>query len=555
MIPGLICSLFLTISAACPVIDSLVNTSSSAITVQQLFHAFRGQDEHCFASLISGTVVSNRKIPEDSLTRLITTWSEKEVLSTAVLISCYNDSVYKKPKLWRTLISEWEKSNGSPYDVFTDLVRSGKPRIADTLFLIFDKEGKLDAHDVMRWAKIKGLVEEYNMVAGLYCRVLRAEPSLTPIALSQFMQVLGEMPPECADSVLNQFYRCGIEIPDADTVSLRIWIADAFSRLGLYKQEIAVLSGVPNLPPKTVERLIDAARRHFSKRRFDQAIAASRVVYQRVGKGDFRSVVATILYQSYMEQGNRDSALVWLERADMTSERVRSEAVALYQSAGNLQKAGELIDSLSRSLVKDTLQIRQELFSGNFTNAAALVQSANSMKRSQQSVTVWNVRTLLFAGKLKEVAEILGTARIEPSWEYAGELLSCKYWLQKLGSSPEALATWAQIEYNIYVGKPDHSAELISKSTISSDLKWRLELRAAKGLIQGGRFDQASTLLSRGNENEVSPEYLYFKAEALHGKGVTDSAQVILEKIVLHHPKDVFSGKARIFLSNIGMKK
>ena len=145
--------------------------------------------------------------------------------------------------------------------------------------------------------------------------------------------------------------------------------------------------------------------------------------------------------------------------------------------------------------------------------------------------------------------------KIQPSWEQSEELLSYKYYLQRFANSSVALDVWAEIEYNIYVEIFESTIDLLTGSAVPPQLKWYLVLRASKVLIEKGMSAPALKLLACCSYTGVSAEFLYYKAEALYRKSDIDSALSIMKNVVLNSPPGVFSEKARLFLSDIELKK
>ncbi|NLG18456.1 MAG: tetratricopeptide repeat protein [Fibrobacter sp.] len=492
------------------------------------------------------------KFSGDQVNVSLKKWAHNNSLGNAALVNCYRSTLRSNASAWQEILKIWEKSNGTPFDVFMKLVNSGKPEQADLIFTIFEGEGRLDAHDLLRWAKIKSVIGDFRRIPGLFCRFIRSEPRITSIALNQFSGLLGDMPLSAADSAIQQFLDCGLAGPEADTATIASWAADACSRLGLYEREVEILKS--SRLPSLREELLDAAKKRFIRRNYKDAIEAAREFYRgNDDKEDLRAA-ATIIYQSFRELGHADSALLWFERSGLKTEASNAEAVVLYQNAGDFSKASGLIDSLSRSIVRDTLLIRQYLFTGEREKAAKSVQSSKFLTKSEKLNVLWEIRTLLFSGKIKEFNEYLNKTKIVPSWNFAGELLSYKYRMQRFGKSETALDTWAEIEYNIYIGKPERASSLLSEAKVPMDLKGHLVLRLAEALIEKGHNSASLKLLAGWDESGAAPELLYYKGEALMRTGEIDSARAIMNRIVLQHPDDVFSGKARIFLSGLDWK-
>ena len=111
---------------------------------------------------------------------------------------------------------------------------------------------------------------------------------------------------------------------------------------------------------------------------------------------------------------------------------------------------------------------------------------------------------------MDEFLEYLKKVKIVPSWDNAGELLSYKYRMQRLAKSTVALDTWAEIEYNIYIGKPQQATGVLAEAKVSDDLKGHLILHLAGALIDRGENRAALSLLSTLERVQTYSEFLYY---------------------------------------------
>ena len=539
-------------AGTCSMVDSLWLNQGRNSSLKDISAKISEIDESCLGPVLSKLI--SRKHNWDSLAIFVRIWSQRNGFSNQALFSCYREGLSGHRKVWDAIVSSWELTNGLAQDVFAGLVNSGKPVVADSLFTIFEAEGKLDVHDFLRWAKVKSITGDFRRIPGLYCRVLSNERRLASIALSQFANILDDVPTGSADSILQSFYRCSLGRNGADTVMICAWLANTYSRLGLYERELEVLGSLQDIPV-VKERLLVTARSHFTIKQYEQAIAAARLVYRGAGNDKLKIQAATIIYQSFIEQGKNDSALIWVELAGFKSEMAKLEAVVLYQNAGSLKRAQSLIDSLGRSLARDSLTVRQLLFKGETGKAVQAVSDATFLPKSERHNVLWKCRAYLFDKKTSDMSEFLKSVKIQPSWEQSEELLSYKYYLQRFANSFVALDVWAEIEYNIYIGNFESTINLLTANAVPSQLKWYLVLRAAKVLIEKGMSAPAIKLLACCSDTRVSAEFLYYKAEALYRESDIDSALSIMKNVVLNSPPGVFSEKARLFLSDIELKK
>ncbi|NLE02790.1 MAG: hypothetical protein GX640_23230 [Fibrobacter sp.] len=541
--------LFVKVSdAQCP--------DSRNVTLQYLFNISNSLPNNCLSGLLEKLVDSNTPLSRDSINLFFKTWAKTHTFGNDVLFSCFrNNKINTNRVIFSAVVQFWEKKNGFFHDVCNELVNSGFPAQADTLFSIFDREGKLDVYDWLTWAKVKELIRDEKMVADLYNRVIQREPKLRSVALSQFSKTLQECSPEMAESILDKFRELNLGVPGADTLTMRNWLAETYNRLKLYDQEVKVLELLDMEQLPVFSQLIGAARRRFSQHLYNHAVTAAYAGYRRASDAESRQYAATILYQAYLQQGKSDSAMIWMNRADMKSESSRIGAIVLLQSSGQFPRAEALIDSLRPSLNRDTLRIRQLLLKGDREKAAQFItKESRYLFRSEMNMALWAVRVFLFNGKTVEAQRYLDTLKIQPSWEYARELLSDKYWIQLLQNSPSSLAVWAQIEYNLFTGSISKLRNILDGSNIPKDHKCKLSMYLAKSLNVRNEPGESLHLLSACESGEQNAEYLYLTAEALLMQGAVDSARQVLTKIILENSHEPFSEKARILLSVTGRK-
>lgn len=514
-------------------------------------------ESKCFLRFLSSLPVEGKKEHQDSLTLIVKKWVAQHKIETSFLFSCYHiKSIYKKYPVWQTIVSAWERDNGAVYEKFVNMVNSGMHFQADTLFTIFDAEGKLDTQDLLRWARVKSIINDYNKIAGLYCRVIQKDMVVREIAFHQFGRILEDLEIETAKIVLEQFHKCSIVSPEADTFSVYFWLADTYSKLGLYKEELQILTHMSALKYSVSQRALEAARVRISLHRYRDAIDAALLSYKSTDRFAFKSVAAIILYNAYIGLNKADSAAIWIKQADLSSDRNRIEAATVYQSLGDTEAAGLLIDSLPKSLGRDTLTIRQFLFKGEPERALSYFKTRQAhINRDLKNGLLWKSRVLLYSNQIEDLRVLLDTVEIEPYWECASELIMYQYWMELLEHSKVALAAFANIEYNLYVDSLQRVSHVFTNYQIPDEYMWKLVLHAAKGCLNREQHAVVLQLLSLSAGPMVSPEFLYLKAEALYRNGENQSAQKILNSIILEHSQDLYAQKARIFLSQHGLIK
>jgi len=428
----------------------------------------------------------------------------------------------------------------------------GRLPIADSLYRILDAAGKLDVHDYLRWGRVKSLLEDYSGAAEQYCKAITADGRMVHPAVTHMGQFFLDAGSDEQTKALNSFKSCILSLEAADTAFFRNWLADLYRRSGAYDNEIEILSelDIPSLP--SGRRLADIARDHFTKRRYRHAVNSGSLAYRRIEHGAQRLNTAFIVYQAYMQLGIRDSALVWLKHSGLTDAGAISAAAGLYQETGHLAAAAALIDSLPPSLSKDTLLIRQRLFSNEIVKALNLASSPlPSWSRHPQEKGLWQARCFIFSGLAERAVSVMDSVKFLASWHGSAELLRYKYWLQKFSDDRTALSTWGNLEYFIYIGDLTSAIERVKIYNPKGAAGEMMTVRVANPLMRDGQAKEALSVLDLVKESIGTPEYLYVKAEALFDTGRADEARAVAAKLLKDFPADVFAQKARILVSRI----
>jgi hypothetical protein len=295
--------------------------------------------------------------------------------------------------------------------------------------------------------------------------------------------------------------------------------------------------------------LADLAGRHFSSRRFDQAVKAARIAYDKSAAVEFKSFYAAILYQSYDRLGKRDSALIWLNKASLASPAQRVQAAALYQNAGLFEKADSLMRTLPQTADRDTLELRSLLFAGKTDSAAAAAgRIANGHHLAKHEMTFWMLRISLYKKDIERTGSLLDSLSFDPGWVYAPEALLYQYYYERLKDDQAAFEDWAGIEYALYRNQTDKAASLIASERYAPRAAQILIFRAATALVAQGQLSQANRLLAFIKPDQAIPEQMYLCAEVLLKQGEIKPARTLLEQIILAHPRDIFSSRARMLL-------
>ncbi|MDR0305994.1 MAG: hypothetical protein LBI42_04045 [Chitinispirillales bacterium] len=510
--------------------------------------------EECFCSMVSQLNSFDPKLLEDSTAAVFASRSVKGRFSPALFLCLSrNDSLVNNKKIWSAAAQAWADASVIPvYGVLASYSEGGRMPAADSLYRALDAVGMLDVHDNLRWARIKSLLGDYRGAASLYCKVIAADRRMLYPAMGQMGQLFIDTDSRELLTALEEFRTCALGLESGDTAYFRNWLADFYSRAAIYDKEIEILASL-DIPSSPVNnKLADIARTHFSKRRYRHAANSAALAFERLEKGQPRSNAAFIAHQSYMRLGIRDSALVWLKRAELTDNAAKIQAAALNQETGHLQAALTLIDSLSPSLSKDTLIIRQYLFSKEVDKALNYASSAlTSWRQHPREKGLWRARCFIFSGQPLAAVSAMDSVSFSAAWHGSAQLLRYKYQLQMLADDKAALKTWAEIEYLIFIEDLTAAVQKLKVYTPAGAAGEMIVLRVGQQLVNSGRTTEAFETLDLVKNSELTSEFLYFKAEVLYSANRKEEARAAAGKLLTDFPADVFAQKARILLSRI----
>ncbi len=260
---------------------------------------------------------------------------------------------------------------------------------------------------------------------------------------------------------------------------------------------------------------------------------------------------ASVAYESYDRMGRRDSAAVWLPRTDLSASRSAARAIAFYQSSGELHKADSLLASVNSGLARDTLVVRQLLFSGQADSAAAY---ASTMSRNpwwdmlSSNAMLWRLRVALFGGDMPRFRRVLDSLDMAPSWEHALEVIGYQYRHERLKKDMAAMETWGRLELALYKGNTTKAASLLQPNTLTASSSQVLSIYLIKELLRAREFSKAAKVAATVDPSTSTPEHTYYSAEVLIGQGELPKARALLERLILEHPASIYSSKARMLL-------
>jgi hypothetical protein len=523
-------------------------------------------DESCILSIISN-IDDNHSLNLDTLANILDRWTVHHRLSPKLLCAGYNNHiVHQHAQLWNSL---WQGFQVSHKQLFTEaykLYNDGSMYTADTLLHIYDSEGKIDNQGLSLWIKIKTITKAYKEIPSLYCRLFNLVPQATNKKLLhealpgsmyslkiQFQQTLDESGKDIVPQILTGFKKCILSNQLRNDAELLRWLAQLSGNYGLYDDELEFTLAIQSSDDgfSVSGELADIARNRFINKSFVHALKAGREAFRKAENNDDRTTAGSLVYQSFVALGLNDSALQWIHYAQLTNLNNLLNAINLYQMSGQITQAQALINKFPSSLIKDTLTIRQAIFSQNLRTAHELLQRNDSLKNHTNELYLWNVRIALFNKESDNLMKLLDSIPDIPKFSGAAEVLGYKYRYFKLMDCPESLEAWQLIEYNSYIGKLMATPASVEQFQSDDGCKAECALVLAHRLYERKRNADALAVLSSVDESGVSAEFLYLKARCLYEQEKPVECKKLLEKILLDFPDEIYSDKARLMLSDL----
>jgi hypothetical protein len=545
------------IYAACP-----LSGSFGGSTPVEKTRRLKGINVEMLDKACMDTVVEALKNESDrdlfmQVEKLIEAWSASKGFSLSLLSRLSDIPFFARDQdAGRRIAALWERRNKPLSAAVEYLSNTGSQDEADSLFSAFDRCVKFGPDVLLRWAAVKEVRSAYSGALRLYCRSINTDPRIAGIALGRLSQLLENAPRDTVRSMLGALEECVFSPRGIDTLMVQFWIAEAYAERGFISEEIRVLERFSRVSQELTIRLLDIARMQERKGGCDPAILAARIVYEKALNDQVRRAAAAIACRSFQALHQMDSALIWLERCDLSTERGKIDAVVLYQNFHKLKEAQSMIGRLRKSFLRDTLEIRQRLYGDDARGGLELATGFGRQWTDRPAdVILWNVRCMLFCGMTEDFGAILDSAIIDPSQESGRELLDYRYYWNMLSRSKDALAVWKVIEYDLYTGRADRAADRIQGTVLPEEMRTALLLRVLRELKARGHTALLLRQFSAHSDIPDAPEYLYLHAETLiaSGKGNAE-AEGLLLRLIRDYPADVFSQKARILLSRLREK-
>ncbi|MBN2035914.1 MAG: hypothetical protein JW768_04155 [Chitinispirillaceae bacterium] len=512
-------------------------------------------DEPCLKKAIAQSGNTFHQPLVDQLLTIIETWSEHNGMSISLFYCCTQlipSDTDLAEEYGRRISSLWEKNN-QPFPVaVAQLTEAGAQEQADSLFSAFDRCKSLHPDLLLRWAEIKEVRGHYSSVASLHCRAVSELPRIIDLSRNRLSQIFQHAPRDSVRRVLGLVRRCFFSARGIDTMRLQLWMADWYARIGCDKEEIALLRAFPSTSNKLISRLWDMANREYRSRAYGSAVSAAKKVYEKAPHTALKSQAAGLLRDAYRALNINDSAVVWLERSDLTNDRARTDAAELYHLTGRLVEAERIIKAIRPSFSRDTMEVRQLLFSGDTKEAANRVaKGGRRWNERHYEACKWKIRTLMFHGARNELSEYLDTVFIDPSRDDAEELLGYRYYLKLFSRFPAQQQIWFRMEYDFYTGHPERAMKRLSGQELEEEVRGALLLRILGQLRKQGRTTLMAQVFEEQREISYSPEYRYLWAETLLKMGETSRSRNLLLLLLRDFPATVFAEKARILLSTL----
>lgn len=439
--------------------------------------------------------------------------------------------------------------------VARDLCDKGRHDAADSLYRSHYVPGKFDPGQLVVWAEIKGVLEQYSSAAALLCEGMRKEPRLAVLMQGQFARILADVDSSVAHTALDSFSACAFAPGDVDTLGMGRWLPQMYDRFGLYAQERAVLTRLAARSPDYHRRLMDLAQMNLIRRNYREAVESALLAYRSGATDDARTFCAAVLVQAYDRLGLRDSAVIWLDRARVSGQAGQVYAVILYQQAGLATRADSVMVLLPPGMTRDTLQLRQLFFAvrpDSALRAIGVMERKPWWQSDRRALLLWKARIALFGGDVTAFGLVIDSIPFSVNWEYASEVVGYRYQMRTLDGDEELFKGWGAIELALYRGAFANAAAVLKHlPQAGGPVARSLGMRVLRRLLDRGEVRLASDVAAGIDSAAAVPEQIYYCAEILVRQGGIAQGRRLLEQVILRNPQDVFSYRARILLEKL----
>ncbi|MBN1980667.1 MAG: hypothetical protein JW795_04000, partial [Chitinivibrionales bacterium] len=418
------------------------------------------------------------------------------------------------------LIDEFQHFNGPLRQRMDDLQRKGLFQELDDLYEICSRLKLLDGYEIIKWARVKIIIGDYEASAALFCAVSGVDGHFLTVSRSELGAYLVELNDIEAQKVILSTYKiCFRKAMPSQKRALLEWLVTMYDRVHLFSEEIGVIIELEDNEPVRGQQLLALAHQQFAQNQFSNAAQASSVSFSYLTNEILQQQAAQLAYKSFMRIGNTDSNLVWLEKVAKKDEKSSAAAAVLYQNKGRFDKAQTLITMLRRSFVRDTIQLRHYLFQKSLDSSRLFFAECSRTPFWQTHTpdrVLWRLRIALFSAATDTVVAMcdsIAAVMKSGSPESVQEMLSYSLAVQRLGAYPAAFEAWTQLVYALYRKElitvphqlydnqwPQQVVEFVAVAAVELLMQFPSELRVALECID--------TITAR----QASPQLEYYKA-------------------------------------------
>jgi hypothetical protein len=418
---------------------------------------------------------------------------------------------------------------------------------ADSLLSLADSAGGLDALDYLAWMSAKAALARYYDAGVLCCKAGAREPGLAAMACTRFFEIIKDKPVETRRLALTAYRQCALARDRCDTLRIKQWLSRAYGSYSMFTEETDLLRDLdtPHFP--SGREFLNVARERFGMGFVAEAVVPAMEAFRRCPAAAEKSLAATIVYQCYLRIGKSADAALWLPRTELSDPRFRAQAVGFLQRAGLLDRADSLAAGLPPSVSRDTLAVRQALFTGNLMRAADL---SAAIRGDRDAAAIWKIRTSVFSGRADTLEGWIDTLTVRPGWEYGREILAYRYKLELLKDSPEACGDFGAAEYALWLGQPKRAATT-PLAAFAPMARQMLACDVVAALLEKNLADDAAKTVSQIPPDQSGPELTFYRGDILIRQGSIAEGSKVLEQLMLSHPGDVFAIKAKLILAHL----